>query len=289
MVLNWSLSQTTSITDSNFEQKLIDLGIDNVLDGTVLTTNINSVTNLNVSFSNINDLTGIEGFTSLDSLFCYNNQLVSIDLSQNTALTYLFCENNNLTSIDLSQNTALSTLYCQNNNLIFIDVSQNNALSKFHCYNNQLSNLDLSQNFALTQLSVYNNQLTNLNLTQNIALTDFGCMNNQLQCLNVKNGANSNIVSFSSVGNPSLTCIEVDNVAWSSTNWSVGGGNIDATSSFSTNCPNSCSLGVFELNNTSTHLLKIVDFMGRETEDKPNTLLIYIYSDGTSAKVFRAE
>jgi hypothetical protein len=34
-------------------------------------------------------------------------------------------------------------------------------------------------------------------------------------------------------------------------------------------------------------LIKVVDIMGRETENKPNTLLIYIYSDGTSEKVFR--
>ena len=29
--------------------------------------------------------------------------------------------------------------------------------------------------------------------------------------------------------------------------------------------------------------------MGRETEDKPNTMLIYIYSDGTTEKVYRIE
>lgn len=40
---------------------------------------------------------------------------------------------------------------------------------------------------------------------------------------------------------------------------------------------------------TSKELLKITDLMGRETEDKPNTLLIYIYSDGTAEKVFRTE
>lgn len=37
------------------------------------------------------------------------------------------------------------------------------------------------------------------------------------------------------------------------------------------------------------HLIKIVDLMGRETEDKPNSLLIYIYSDGTTEKVFRVD
>ncbi len=36
-------------------------------------------------------------------------------------------------------------------------------------------------------------------------------------------------------------------------------------------------------------LIQVFDLMGRETEDKPNTLLIYIYSDGTTKKVFRVE
>lgn len=33
--------------------------------------------------------------------------------------------------------------------------------------------------------------------------------------------------------------------------------------------------------------MKIVNLMGKETEDTSNTLLIYIYSDGTTKKVFR--
>lgn len=36
-------------------------------------------------------------------------------------------------------------------------------------------------------------------------------------------------------------------------------------------------------------LVKIVDFMGIKTENKPNTFLIYVYSDGTTEKVFRVE
>lgn len=36
-------------------------------------------------------------------------------------------------------------------------------------------------------------------------------------------------------------------------------------------------------------VIKIVDLLGRETEFKPNTTLIYIYSDGSSEKVFRVQ
>lgn len=36
-------------------------------------------------------------------------------------------------------------------------------------------------------------------------------------------------------------------------------------------------------------LIKVTDLLGRETRDKPNTPLIYIYSDGTTEKVYRME
>ncbi len=48
-------------------------------------------------------------------------------------------------------------------------------------------------------------------------------------------------------------------------------------------------VGLNELSKPEKELIRIVDTMGRETEDKPNTLLIYVYSDGTTEKVFRLE
>lgn len=44
-----------------------------------------------------------------------------------------------------------------------------------------------------------------------------------------------------------------------------------------------------ELENHEKQLFKIIDFMGRETEYKPNTPLIYIYSDGTRERVMKIE
>lgn len=48
-------------------------------------------------------------------------------------------------------------------------------------------------------------------------------------------------------------------------------------------------LSLNELTPSPKQLVKVVDQMGRETENKPNSLLIYIYSDGTAEKVFRIE
>jgi len=118
-------------------------------------------------------------------------------------------------------------------------------------------------------------------------LTHFNCFGNQLTCLNVKNGNNSNFISFYPQDNPNLTCIEVDDVAYSNANWT----NMDAQISFSIDCNNACSsiVGIEELVEAPKELIKITDLMGRETEYKPNTVLIYVYSDGTTEKIFKVE
>ena len=48
--------------DDNFEQALINLGYDTVLDDFVNTVSIDTITYMNLNNSNISDLTGIEEF-----------------------------------------------------------------------------------------------------------------------------------------------------------------------------------------------------------------------------------
>ena len=135
----------TYVPDDNFEQELINLGYDNVLDDYVQTSNINTVTNLNVNSQNIADLTGIEDFTALTHLYCYDNQLTSLDVSQNTALTDLHCWSNQLTSLDVSNNTALTNLGCQDNQLTSLDLrnGNNTYFVYFYCKDNLLYCIDV--------------------------------------------------------------------------------------------------------------------------------------------------
>jgi len=164
-------AQTTNIPDPNFEQALIDLGYDNIMDGSVLTATINSVQTLSIAYKNINDLTGIQEFTDLVFFYCGYNNLTSLDVSNNLELQTISCENNMITSLDLSNNPYLSTIICRNNELVY---------------------------------------------------------------LNAKNGNNYNINFWSSVNNPDLTCIEVDDPSWSSSNWFYYDWN---WANFDTNCP----------------------------------------------------
>ena len=80
-------STLTYVPDDNFEQALIDLGYDNVLDDSVLTANISGVTSLSVNNKEISDLTGIQSFAALTYLSCRDNNLTELDVSNNTALT----------------------------------------------------------------------------------------------------------------------------------------------------------------------------------------------------------
>ena len=159
-----------------------------------------------VSNKNISNLKGVEHFTALTRLDCYNNQLTSLDVSKNTALTRLDCSNNQLTSLDVSKNTALTRLDCYNNQLTSLDVSKNTALTDLRCSNNQLTSLDVSKNTALTRLDCSNNQLTSFDVSKNTALTRLDCSNNQLTSLDVsKNTALQYLLCYSN----QLTSLDV--------------------------------------------------------------------------------
>ena len=44
-----------------------------------------------------------------------------------------------------------------------------------------------------------------------------------------------------------------------------------------------------ELLSTEKQLVKVIDLLGRETIPQKNKVLIYIFSDGTSRRIFEAE
>ena len=119
----------------------------------------------------ITNLKGIEFFPNLEELYCDNNQLTSLDVSQNKALKYLNCSENQLTSLDVSENIALQKLSCYRNQLTSLDVSKNPALVWLSCTRNQLTSLDLSQNHALENLQVMENCLTSLDLSPTVVST----------------------------------------------------------------------------------------------------------------------
>ncbi len=195
----------TDIPDSNFELALSDYD-DIPNDSQIPTKIISTIPVLDVNGKNISDLSGIEDFTSLTYLACYNNQLSSLDVSKNVSLNFLYAGSNQLSSLDVSNNPELSVLNCHDNQLSNLDVSKNESLLSLFCDNNQLSSLDVTKNKVLTKLEFDNNQIANIDLTQNLDLTDLFCYNNSLKTLDVsKNTALFNLYCF----NNQLTSLDV--------------------------------------------------------------------------------
>ena len=173
----------TNFPDANF--RTVVKKFDTNQDSSLSDTEIAAVKKINCSNKGITNLKGIEYFTSLNILWCTDNQLTALDVSENTALTKLNCCFNKLTSLDVSKNTALTILECNANRLTSLDVSKNTALTELNCSINKLTALDVSKNTALISLSCVCNQLTSLDVSKNTALTKLNCSINKLTALDV--------------------------------------------------------------------------------------------------------
>src|SRR5690606_865561 len=92
--------------------------------------------------------------TTLEFLYCYNNQLGALDVTNNPNLIYIFCHSNQIEALDVSQNLQLVSLYCQSNLISSLDLSANTELIAIACNNNSLEYLNINNGFN-TDFSVF--------------------------------------------------------------------------------------------------------------------------------------
>jgi Leucine-rich repeat (LRR) protein len=212
----------TLIPDSNFEQKLIDLGIDkDGINGKVLTSNILTVKDLNLQSTSITDLTGIEDFAALENLTTPGtNKITKLNVTKNTALKTLVCQSENLTTLDINNNTKLVTLNAGNNKLTALNTSKNLALESLNINNNQVNSLDVQNNTNLTSLIVnVNPSLATLNVSKNTKLLNLETSNTGLSILNLSANtlltnldcSNNKLTSLDVSANTKLTNIACNN------------------------------------------------------------------------------
>jgi len=113
-----------------------------------------AVTSLEVNSRQISDMTGLEAFINLDTLNCGENQLTTLDVSNNTALKDLACYDNQLISLDVSENTALIQLRVSSNQFTGLDITNNTTLTALICDGNPLTSLDISKSTVLEYLNI---------------------------------------------------------------------------------------------------------------------------------------
>lgn len=153
-------AQTTPIPDGNFEQFLVDTGIDtNGVNGNILDVDAEGVTNLNISRNDITDFSGLEAFVNLISLNAGSNQFLTLPLNTLTLLEELtFRNNQQLASLDLSQNTALKEFEIRASSAAPIPT---------------IPSLDFSNNLALEKINVSTfESITSLTLPTTPTLVD---------------------------------------------------------------------------------------------------------------------
>ena len=147
----------------------------------------------------------VSNSTELESLDCSDNQINELDLANNNKLSYLNCSRNEFTNLDLSECTTLEVLYSiQNYWLGNLEVSKNINLRELFCSVCQLTELDVSNNSNLEVLSCSDNLLTELDITKNTKLGGYNsgyfvypgldCSYNQLTTLDVSKNLELNII-----------------------------------------------------------------------------------------------
>ena len=168
-------------------------------------TLVTEIISLDCRGRGIETASGIEQLTELTTLIIRNNNLSSIDVSQNIKLTDLSVTYNNLSSIDISANTALTSFSAHGNELSLIDISANTALTILELGDNNLSSVDISANTALTNLSLSDNVLTSIDISTHSALTDLS-IGGTMSSIDIS--ANTALTSLS-ISSINLTSIDV--------------------------------------------------------------------------------
>jgi len=157
---NSGTEEIVIIPDMAFEQALIDLNYDEELDGEVDKSSIDSISVLVINDKGISDLTGISEFEALETLDVGDNQLSSLDVTDNTNLLSVFAEDNQLATVDVTGLFLLQSLELDRNDLQLISVRNNSGLQVLTLSSNQLVSIDVSQNTILTSFNVVDNPLT---------------------------------------------------------------------------------------------------------------------------------
>jgi hypothetical protein len=132
----------------------------------------------------------VSGDTSLYSLYCYSNQLTSMDVAGMNNLRYLYCDTNRLDTLNVTGLTNLYYLHCNSNQLTSMDVSGLSNLLGLYCSSNRLTTLNVSELTNLLYLYCNSNKLTSLSTSGLINLQTLNCSFNQLTSLNVANLTN---------------------------------------------------------------------------------------------------
>lgn len=195
-IWSYTPSCTVNIPDANLKTALLNHGttitgtnigvIDTNGDGEIQCSEANAYSGkLDLNLQSINDLTGLETFTSIVDLDISNNLFTSVDISALAGLVAFKADFMLASSIDFSGLSNLETVNIASGSLNSVTFANNSSLRILKLDNNQLSTIDLTGLSQLEELTLRVNQLSNLNLTQNSNLTEVNLLGNSLTTIDI--------------------------------------------------------------------------------------------------------
>ena len=209
----------TKFPDPEFREYVSDK-LDRDKNGSLSPFEISVVTQLNVvKYPAIGNLKGIEYFTALTRLYCYDTGIQDLDVSGNTKLTYLDCKNTGIQTLVVNNNPDLETLDCSNTGIRSLNVSSSPKLIILKCNNTEIEELNVNGNPKLKNLDCANTGIQSLNVSSNIDLAYLDCNNTGIKDLVVSGNPNlgsldchsTGIQSLDVSGNPKLITLKCNN------------------------------------------------------------------------------
>ena len=192
--LHWTFCPDVVPADLSVLPELEILG---VVDCNLSSLDVSNNTNLKVLYAGLNHFSNVDFSNNiqleevnieknqLTSLFipssnlrvlnCYENQLTSLNVTQNNKLEWLSCHLNNLSTLDVSNCTELGLLQCWGNSIASLDLNSCTKLGHLSCAFNSLSSLDVSNNSDLDVILCEGNHIGTLDLSNNPKLTFLYC------------------------------------------------------------------------------------------------------------------
>ena len=234
----------------------------------ITSSDVEGLTTLDLSNRNLGNVTGINYLSNLKTLILSNNNLTSFAYEL-PVLETLYCDQNSLQSINLSGMPALKKLDCHENGLTTINVSNNPALTYVNAAENSLTSFNASENnAALERLFLGNNNFNTLTVYMLSGLKQLGCAN----C--------TNMTSLEATNLPNLTSIDAAGCS-SLTRLSCWGSGVN-----SLNVANCTALTQLRASRCKFTSLSISGFSHLTTLDvSGNTLLKTLYCSGNALSI----
>lgn len=173
-----SFGQIINFPDANFKAKLLQADVTNTIaqdlnennlkidinnNGEIEVSEISNIAHINVSNSNISDLSGIENFTNLYFLDCSYNNLTTLNLIGLTQLVGFNVSHNMISNFQFNSNNLNDQVNLSHNNLSNFTLTPNlNSAYGIYLNHNNLSTLSFSGNIHLNYLYLNNNNLNSI-------------------------------------------------------------------------------------------------------------------------------